>query len=107
MNPTPPPDIVATTKYTFTERGSGNDAKLVMWVTGTHREGPALICEGWLVRYPYNPDSPGAPKNGVAISIGGGTGRPGMLPPIVEAHATTSCNEHSLVPYAPSAAPSP
>jgi hypothetical protein len=106
LEPTPPPEIVAATKYTFTEKGSGGDAIIKMWVTSVRREGPALICEGWMLRYPYNPES-GGPTNGASISIGGGRGRPGTLPPIVEEHASTTCTERELEPFGPSPVPSP
>jgi hypothetical protein len=107
MEPTPPPEIVAITKFMFQERGAGDDALDKMWVTGTHREGPALICDGWMLRYPHanNPTSGGA--NVMSISIGGGGNAGGLGVPIVEASAHITCTEHALVPFTPPSTPSP
>jgi hypothetical protein len=107
MEPTPPPEIIAMTKFMFQERGAGDDALDKMWVTGTHREGPALICDGWMLRYPHanNPTSGGA--NVMSISIGGGGNAGGLGVPIVEASAHITCTEHALVPFTPPSTPSP
>ena len=112
MEPTPPPEVVAVTKFMFQEKGAGSDALDKMWVTSTHREGPALICDGWMLRYP--PASQPAPKvgtmthpvsGGIAIQVG--TANVGLGPPIVEASAHVSCTERALVPFAPPSSPSP
>ncbi len=107
MEPTPPPQIVAMTKFTFQEKGAGDDALDKMWVTSTHREGPALICDGWMLRYPHasNPTSGGA--NVMSISVGGGAGGGGLGVPIVEASAHVTCTEHALVPFTAPSTPSP
>jgi len=114
MEPTPPPEIVALTKFTYEEHGEGSDARMKMWVTSTHREGPALICDGWLVRYPQN--SQPAVKSGtmthnvsggIAVNASvGGSASGGVLAPIVEAAAHVSCTQRGLVPFtAPAASP--
>lgn len=110
--PTPPPEILALTKFIFEERGAGNDAKLKMWVTGTHRVGPALYCDGWLLRYPHSgqpPQRSGTMANPVAggISIGVGSSPGGYGRPIVESHASTLCSQRDLQPFAPSSGASP
>lgn len=115
LDPTPPPEIVAITKFTYEEKGAGSDAREKMWVTGTHREGPVLICDGWLVRYPQN--SQPAPREGtmahpvsggivISTAVGGSAGG-GVLPPIVDAQAHVSCTERGLVPFTRPAPPSP
>lgn len=116
MEPTPPPEIVALTKFTFQERGAGSDALDKMWVTGTHREGPALICDGWMLRYPQSSQPatqvgtathPVAGNIGVNIGIGGGANAGGLGVPIVEATAHVTCTERALVPFTPPSSPSP
>ena len=103
MEPTPPPQIVAITKFTYQERGAGNDALDKMWVTSTHRVGPTLVCDGWLVRYPHA----AGPKPGDAnlFSIGGAAG--GLGPPVVDAVAHVTCSERALVPFTPPSPSSP
>lgn len=108
MDPTPPPEVVAATHWTYSERhNAGSDAQMKMWVTSMHRVGPALICEGWLVRYPQSPSAIGPAGNGTQISIGGSMPHPGVLPPIVQANASIECTQRGLVPFGPSPAPSP
>lgn len=107
LQPTPPPEVVALTRFTFEEKGAGDDALDKMWVTSTRRVGPALICEGWLVRYPHaTGPAPNGP-NLISISVGGSRGVPALGPPIVEAHATASCTERALVPFTRQSPPSP
>ncbi|HTU70047.1 MAG TPA: hypothetical protein VMF11_06965 [Candidatus Baltobacteraceae bacterium] len=103
MVPTPPPAVVAMTRYTYEQRGAGDDALVKMWVTGTHRDGPTLVCEGWMLRYPHanGPTAGGANL----LSFGGVPG--GVLPPIVEEHASVPCSERALVPFAGPSTPSP
>ena len=106
MDPTPPPDIIAATKYIFQERGAGSDALDKMWVTNVRHEGPLTLCDGWLVRYPLNPErSYGA--GGPSITIGGSRPHTGTLAPIVETRATVTCSRRQLTPFGPSPAPSP
>lgn len=111
--PTPPPDVVALTKFIFEERHSGNEARIKMWVTNVRHVGTLTYCDGWLLRFPQSPPAtatfvqpPGThipPANGT--QIGGVPG--GELPPIVEAGVSTLCSERALVPFAASPAPSP
>jgi hypothetical protein len=133
LEPTPPPDVLARTQYTYETRGTGNEARVKMWVTAARKAGPTTICTGWLVRYPQpvrggyaeaaGPDSSivhsnvhGGAANGTQIAIGGG-GSPGMheplapfeagIAPIVDGIVTRPCDGRLLVRYAPSPAPSP
>ena len=115
MDPTPPPEVVALTQYTYEEKGSGSDSRVKMWVTGTHREGPALICDGWLVRYPQASQPAYKQGNmahnvsgGIAVSTAvGGSAAGGVLPPIVEAAAHVSCTQRGLAPFTRPPASSP
>jgi hypothetical protein len=112
MDPTPPPDVLQQTKYLFEERGSGGDSRVKMWVTSVRHDGPALICDGWLLRYPRasQPDfahgTMAHPVSG-GIQVSSGSLPGGTLPPIVEEHASTTCTERALVPFAPPPTPSP
>ncbi|MDQ2865734.1 MAG: hypothetical protein M3R51_05860 [Candidatus Eremiobacteraeota bacterium] len=111
LEPTPPPTVLAATKFTFEERGTGGESRIKMWVTSVNRRGGITFCEGWLLRYPISP-SPGfmhpfgthiPDANGSQI---GGV-RNGELAPIVESSASTVCSERSLVPFVPAPVPSP
>jgi hypothetical protein len=108
LEPTPPPEVLAQTKYIYKTRGGGSEGQVVMWVTSTRKAGFTTMCTGWLVRYPLNESPPGgfAPANGTQISIGGAS-HPGVMPPIVEGLVTQACEGRLLVPYAGSSAPSP
>ena len=110
--PSPPPEVLALTKFIFEERGAGDDAKLKMWVTNVRHVGLALYCDGWLVRYPRSsqpPENIGTMSNPVSGGIVIGTRGPpgGFGPPIVEAHSSTLCSERQLQPFAPSSPSSP
>ncbi len=131
MEPTPPPEVLARTKYIYAVRGTGGDALVKMWVVAARKAGPTTICTGWLVRYPQairggyadapGPDSSvvhsnvhgGDSANGTQISIGGGSGNAPLSPfdsgiaPIVEGMLSQPCDGRALVPYAPSPASSP
>lgn len=110
MEPTPPPSVLARTKYLYRSRG-GSEALVEMWVTAIRKAGPTTICTGWLVRYPLNqtPSHPGdfAPANGTQMTVGGGRGTPAVLPPIVEGIVSAPCEGRLLVPYAALPAASP
>jgi hypothetical protein len=110
LEPTPPPSVLAATKYFYRSRG-GSEARVDMWVTSIRKAGPTTICTGWLVRYPLNetPSHPGdfAPANGTQMSVGGGRGAPAILPPIVEGIVSAPCEGRLLVPYAALPAASP
>jgi hypothetical protein len=131
LEPTPPPDVLAKTKYIYEVRGTGNEARVKMWVLAAHKAGPTTICTGWLVRYPQaerggydvpaGPDStivrsnaPGGPANGTQIAIGGNSGNhqplspfDAGLAPIVDGMVSQPCDGRLLVPFAPSPASSP
>ena len=131
LEPTPPPDVLAKTKYIYEVRGTGIEDRVKMWVVAARKAGPTTICTGWLVRYPHavtggyavaaGPDStivhsnpPGTPSNGTQITIGGGGGAHEPLSPfdagiapIVEGMVSGPCEGRLLVPYAPSPASSP
>ncbi len=129
LEPTPPPDVLAKTKYIYDVRGTGGEARVKMWVTVARKEGPTTICTGWLVRYPQPvrggyADAPGpsnvqnnvhaGPANGTQIAIGGaGPAAAPLSPfdagiaPIVDGIVSAPCDGRRLVPYAPSAEASP
>ncbi|MBV8373501.1 MAG: hypothetical protein JOY69_09590 [Candidatus Eremiobacteraeota bacterium] len=111
LEPTPPPAVIAQTKYLYRSRPGGTEARVEMWVTAIRKAGITTICTGWLVRYPLNQAAPHAgdfaPANGTQVTVGGGRGTPAVLPPIVEGIVTEPCEGRLLVPYTPSPAPSP
>ena len=129
LEPTPPPDVLAKTKYIYDVRGTGIEARVKMWVIAAHKAGPTTICTGWLVRYPEAirggyADAPssgnvqsnihGGPANGTQIAIGGGGGAaPPLSPfdagiaPIVDGMVSQPCDGRRLVPFAPSPVSSP
>ena len=125
LEPTPPPDVLAKTKYLYEVRGTGQEARIRMWVTAAHKAGPTTMCTGWLVRYPQperggyaplpsNVQANSGTPNGTQIAIGGhGPAQEPLSPfdagvaPIVDGMVTAACDGRLLVPYAPSAAPSP
>lgn len=131
LEPTPPPDVLAKTKFIYDVRGTGNEARVKMWVIAARKAGPTTICTGWLVRYPQGerggyavaagPDptivhsnTQGGPANGTQISIGGGGSSQGPLSPfdsgiapIVDGMVSQPCDGRRLVPYVPSAESSP
>ncbi|MGA8534782.1 MAG: hypothetical protein WB615_11780, partial [Candidatus Tumulicola sp.] len=111
LEPTPPPSVLAQTKYLYRSRPGGTEARVEMWVTSIRKAGVTTLCTGWLVRYPFNATAPHAgdfaPANGTQVSVGGGRGVPAVLPPIVEGMVTEACEGRLLVPYAPSPATSP
>jgi hypothetical protein len=124
LEPTPPPDVLAKTKYMYETHGTGGEARIKMWVTATRKEGPTTICTGWLVRYPQPvrggyADVPGpstargGPANGTQIAIGGTQAQPPLSPfdagiaPIVDGIVSQPCDGRLLIPFAPSAVSSP
>jgi hypothetical protein len=116
LEPTPPPDVLAKTKYIYeSEDTSGsNERKVKMWVTSIKRIGPLIFCTGWLARFPAPPPQPTAQGPGTSgvpnllqILIGGtpprtvlSTGSAGQ-DPIIEPHVTYVCPSHSLQPFKP------
>ncbi len=130
LEPTPPPDVLAKTKYIYEVRNTGGDARVKMWVIQARKDGPTTICTGWLVRYPEairggyadagGPDSSivhsnlhGGAANGTQVTIGGGSGGQPASPfaaglaPIVDGIVTAPCSGRQLVPYVQSPEPSP
>jgi hypothetical protein len=132
LEPTPPPEVLARTKYIYEVRGTGNEALVKMWVVAERKAGPTTICTGWLVRYPQairggyadaaGPDSSivhsnvhgGDSANATQITIGGGSQSHAPLSPfasgvapIVDGMVSQACDGRLLVPYAPSPASSP
>ena len=129
LEPTPPPDVLAKTKYMYEVRGTGGEGRVKMWVTAARKDGPTTICTGWLVRYPEAvrggyAEAPGpsnvqdgghaGPANGTQITIGGG-GRAAAplspfdagIAPIVDGMVSQPCDGRLLAPYAPSPVSSP
>ena len=78
LRPTPPPDVLAKTKYIY-RSGGGSEGLVEMWVTDVRKAGPTSVCTGWLVRYPLNGTAyhagDFAPPNGTQASVGGASGR--------------------------------
>lgn len=66
--PTPPPQVLASTKYIYTEDiasqhwkhwplgSSPEEVAVKMYVTSMHRIGPIQWCNGWVIRLPVPPD---------------------------------------------------
>jgi len=132
LEPTPPPEVLAKTKYMYEVRGTGGEARVKMWVLAARKAGPTTICTGWLVRYPQpirggyvepvNPsgisnvqsDVHGGPANGTQIAIGGGGRSQAPLgpfdagiAPIVDGMISQPCDGRLLVPFTPPPAASP
>ncbi|MGC1759488.1 MAG: hypothetical protein WA742_09045, partial [Candidatus Cybelea sp.] len=130
LEPTPPPDVLAKTKYIYEVHGTGGEHLVKMWVIAARKAGITTICTGWLVRYPQAErggyaDAPGSDNvqnnvhagaaNGTQIAIGGGGGQEHTplspfaagIAPIVDGMLSQPCDGRLLVPYAPSAVSSP
>lgn len=129
LEPTPPPEVLAKTKYMYDVRGTGNEARVKMWVIAARKAGPTTICTGWLVRYPQaerggyaegaasgnvQSNIHAGPANGTQIAIGGGGGAsPPLAPfdagiaPIVDGMVSQPCDGRRLVPFEPSPVSSP
>lgn len=111
LEPTPPPEVLAQTRFIFEENGVGGDARIKMWVTAIRHVGPITYCDGWLLRFPRADNSGAFHIFGTrnvepnAVQAGGNPG--GTLAPIVETGASAMCSERALVPFAASPAPSP
>jgi hypothetical protein len=131
LEPTPPPEVLAKTKYIYEVRNVGGEARVKMWVTQARKSGPTTMCTGWLVRYPQalrggyadqaggqsvvQNDVHAGPANGTQIAIGGGGGASHTplspfaagLAPIVDGMVSQPCDGRLLVPYVPSPGSSP
>jgi hypothetical protein len=115
LDPTPPPEIVAQTKFVFEETGkrAGFEGRIKMYVTAVHRAGPLTTCTGWVLRYPRSPGQYGSPSDrqiatGRVDPSGSDFGTPRTdytVHPIVEANVTFACSARDLQPFAPSAPP--
>ncbi|MBV8728074.1 MAG: hypothetical protein JO233_09820 [Candidatus Eremiobacteraeota bacterium] len=111
--PTPPPDVLAKTKYICRSAGGRAKDRFTMWVTALKKLGFLTVCSGWLVRYPSAPPSYGSVVAGASGPLHGGQvilPNPGPrsengFMPIVEADATYICPAGSLEPFYPQAAP--
>ncbi|MHB8434003.1 MAG: hypothetical protein ACYC8W_07190 [Candidatus Tyrphobacter sp.] len=113
--PTPPPSVLARTRYIFEGPFGGGDGTLRMWVTSVTRHGPVLICSGWILHFPRTiaqgtltaPNVPVGPANG--IQIGGMhpvySGLAAGMAPIVVGLGTAECSERALVPFTLPASP--
>jgi len=111
LEPTPPPDIIARTRYIYQGPFGGGDGTLKMWVTSVTRRGPILLCTGWILHYPQTirqgtltaPHVPVGSSNGVQI----GTlhtvpsGFAAGMAPIVVGVGTSECSERALTPFTP------
>jgi hypothetical protein len=132
LEPTPPPDVLAKTRYMYEVRGTGNELRVKMWVIAARKTGPTTTCTGWLVRYPQatrggyaapvgadsstivRSDVHGGPANATQIAIGGGGQAQAPLSPfdagiapIVDGMVSQPCDGRLLVPFAPSPVSSP
>lgn len=114
LEPTPPPEVIAMTKFTYDEQSNGSDERIKMWVSRVRRVGPITMCDGWMLRYPAATGTGAQRQIGTAtnplsggVQVSVGAKHVGTLAPIVEVNASAVCSERRLVPFAPSPAPSP
>ena len=112
-DPTPPPQILAQTKYYYEPPKRKSSDRVQMWVTSVSHRGPLTVCTGWLVRYPspaqrvFVSANAQGPLHGGIVPVDNSGPRPqnGFMP-IVEENATFACEARDLRPYvAPSASP--
>ncbi|MGZ3497173.1 MAG: hypothetical protein ACXVAK_06380 [Vulcanimicrobiaceae bacterium] len=115
LEPTPPPEVIAQTKFLYEEEGkrAGFEGRIKMYVTAVNHRGPVTTCTGWLLRYPL----PGPQYGSLSIheqqtgrvdpsSDFGYPQRDNSVHPIIETNVTYACNEHLLEPFNP-ASPQP
>lgn len=108
LEPTPPPAVLAETKYLYDGSVGGGD-RMKMWVTALQHRGPFLMCTGWMVRFPRTPGtdtlspSIAAPANGIQIGTTRQvpSGFSAGMEPIVVGMGTMECTQRGLTPYAP------
>ena len=110
--PTPPPEIVAKTKFIYRSASHRAEDRFTMWVTALKKLGLITVCSGWLVRYPSAPPSYGTVAAGASGPLHGQVTvlNPGPRPqnafmPIIEASASYVCPAGSLVPFYPQGTP--
>ncbi|MDQ2872189.1 MAG: hypothetical protein M3R35_03555 [Candidatus Eremiobacteraeota bacterium] len=114
LEPTPPPEILAQTKYLYEQSGksAGLEARIKMYVTSVHRSGPLTTCTGWLLKYPrpersYGSLSDRETATGRVDPSGSdfGSSSAGYTTrPAIEENVTYLCNPALLTPFV---APSP
>jgi hypothetical protein len=108
LEPTPPPSVLAQTKYIF--EGAAASDTIKVWVVSLERRGPLLLCHGWILKFPQTirqgvqtaPNVPVGAANGIQIGTQHSvwSGYTAGLSPIVEGMGDTECSQRSLVPYA-------
>lgn len=109
LEPTPPPSVLARTRYLF--QGPASSDMIKMWVVSVEHRGPILICNGWIVRYPQTvhqgiltaSNVPVGPANGIQIGAQRQvpSGFAAGLEPIVVGMGDAECSMRSLVPFIP------
>ena len=102
--PTPPPDVLAATKYLYVENIAGQKWKhwplgaapeelaVKMYVTSIKRIGPITWCTGWVLRYPMNSTD----RGGYTVD----SDRDLTPKPVIEPNASFICSGH-LEPFTP------
>lgn len=110
LEPTPPPSVLARTRYIYEGSVGGGD-RLKMWVTQIARKGPVLLCTGWMLRFPQTvaqgtvtaPNVPVGPVNGIQVGTQHpvSSGLAAGLDPIVVGMGTSECTMRDLTPFAP------
>lgn len=113
LEPTPPPEALARTRYIFEGPAGGGHGRIKMWVASVQRKGPIVICTGWMVRFPETVSQgilagAGAPNLGAnGIQIGGQhtvqTGLASGMDPIILGNGSMECSERALTPFTPPA----
>ncbi|PZR58517.1 MAG: hypothetical protein DLM50_03285 [Candidatus Meridianibacter frigidus] len=113
QDPTPPPEVLAHTKYIYRSRGKRED-RVIMYVTDAVKHGLFTTCKGWLVRFPSPPGPYGASvanspvhadrNAGVIVDNPGPRGEAGFMP-IIEPDASFLCETGRLEPFPPPAGP--
>ncbi|GAC1393952.1 MAG: hypothetical protein NVSMB31_13820 [Vulcanimicrobiaceae bacterium] len=116
-HPTPPPEVLARTKFLFDpprpKYGASHMDRIIMWVTSVSKNGPLTICHGWLLDFPRPPAAYGttaarSPLHGGAIVLDNPGPRPeNNIMPRITADASVDCDAGQLKPFNPQAAPSP
>ncbi len=92
--PTPPPDVLAATKYLYEEDAhqAFSELRIKMYVTKVRKVGFVTVCTGWLLRYPF-PPAHGTYRLDSNFNV--------APKPEIEPGVTYVCNARNLKPYAP------
>ncbi|MBC5815494.1 MAG: hypothetical protein GIW97_03035 [Candidatus Eremiobacteraeota bacterium] len=114
-DPTPPPQVLAVTKFTYVAGthkhmfGNAQNDRIIMYVKSTRRVGPVTLCTGWLLRFPSAGASFGQidMQNGKMSTAGPGPRPENGFQPIIEENATIDCPAGQLQLYKPGASPAP